>query len=243
MRIAGLIEKNSILKERNLELEGVLIRWRNEIASAGIDTKERLNDPFDGIEGFGDGHDDAFDSGEGGGGDGSGAAIRAPRRSSPSMGRAGSKGSSKHGSLTIQNLAREHQTLLYRTADLEKSLNDQIQDQTKRLLELEEENIEVRGRLDYAQERAEEMKNLVDVVMKEEQMLKSKATHQLTKIRLELENEVRTCIWTRKLTCLLLLFIKAHLSMHLYDTSTIFTMTTITSCMHYRHVWLLLARI
>lgn len=43
--------------------------------------------------------------------------------------------------------------------------------------------------MEYAHERAEEMKGLVDVVIKEEEMLKSKATTQVTKIRLEIENE------------------------------------------------------
>ena len=46
----------------------------------------------------------------------------------------------------------------------------------------------MRGRADHAVERADELKALVDSVMQEEQVLKTKATQQLTRIRLELES-------------------------------------------------------
>lgn len=138
MRITGLMEKLSILKERNLELEGVVMRWKTNILnSAGS------RDTFDA---------DCLPS------------IRTE---------------------DLDNLIQR----IYSYSAAEAKTNEKIQVLSNRAMELEEENIETRGRLEQAEHRSEEMKQLVEVVISEEQALKAKATQQLTKIRIDLENE------------------------------------------------------
>jgi hypothetical protein len=78
---------------------------------------------------------------------------------------------------------------IYSYAEIEAHQNAKMLELTNRLIELEEENIEFKGKLEQANARTVEMKALVEVVMGDEQQLKTKATQQLTKIRLNLESE------------------------------------------------------
>eukprot|EP01034_Spumella_vulgaris_P027158 gene27158-33841_t len=149
MRIAGLMEKLSIHKERNLELEGVILRWKDQINQSLYQQQQAVS-----------------------------------RQT----------GSSPHpfvisvadGALSnIDNVIQQ----VYANADNEKVLAAQIDQLRERVMEVEEENIEARGRLHHANSRAEDLKTLVDTVLQDEQGIKTKATQQITKMRVELENE------------------------------------------------------
>lgn len=133
IKLIGAMEKNSILKSRVIELEGVLERWKNDIdaveaRAAFIDTAELATTG-----------------------------------------------------------AMQQENALYSSSDTQAGLMDRIQQLTARLLEVEEENIVVSGRLEHSSERNEEMKGLVDLIMKEEEILKHKVTKQIEKIRSDLE--------------------------------------------------------
>lgn len=131
MRITGLLEKNSILKERNIELEGVVTKWKNDIEST-----KNIASYFE-------------------------------------------ECLTKWGS---------NQTILVSEQEVNK-LKDQIYALNNKILDLEENNVALQGSFEHTSERSEEMRHLVDVIIKEEQTLKSKATQQITQVRLHLESE------------------------------------------------------
>jgi hypothetical protein len=81
---------------------------------------------------------------------------------------------------------------VYANADHEKVLSAQIDELRERVLEVEEENIEARGRLQHANARADDMQTLANTVKQDENDLKNRATQQVTKLRVELENEHAT---------------------------------------------------
>jgi hypothetical protein len=60
---------------------------------------------------------------------------------------------------------------------------------SQRLQEMEEANIECNARLSHARDRSAEIQNLFDAISGDEHKLKQKTSQQITKIRLELENE------------------------------------------------------
>jgi chromosome segregation ATPase len=131
MRITGLLEKNSILKERNIELEGVLAKWKNDIE--------------------------------------------------------GTKNIATYFEECLTKWGN-NQSMLASEQEVNK-LKDQIYALNDKILDLEENNVALQGSYEHSSERSEEMRRLVDVIMKEEQTLKSKATQQITQVRLHLESE------------------------------------------------------
>ena len=133
IRMNVMLEKNYLLREKVGVMEGVLMKWRTEVA----------------------------------------------------------------GDESLSEEARERQTVnqiqaqverVYGIAGREAAAEERVRSLSDKLLELQEENMELRGRADHAVERSEELKALVDSVMQEEQVLKTKATQQVTRIRLELES-------------------------------------------------------
>jgi hypothetical protein len=54
---------------------------------------------------------------------------------------------------------------------------------------LEEEIIELRGRLQFSTEKTEDMKRLMELVIGEEQSIKAKASRQVLKVRVDIEAE------------------------------------------------------
>ncbi len=131
MRITGLLEKNSILKERNIELEGVVSKWKNDIES----TKNIATYFEECLTKWGNNQ---------------------------------------------ATLVSEHEVI---------KLKEQIYALNNKILDLEENNVALQGSYEHTSERSEEMRRLVDVIIKEEQTLKSKATQQITQVRLHLESE------------------------------------------------------
>ena len=134
-KLLGALEKNSLLKSRVIELEGVLTRWKSDIDAAGTFASS----------------------------------------------------TNYSGGLISHTDIQEQETALYAKSETETGLMDRIQHLTARLLEVEEENIVSSGRLEHATEKNVELKGLVDLFMKEEEILKQKVTKQITKIRSDLE--------------------------------------------------------
>jgi len=163
MRINGLTEVNSILKERVLTMEGVLIRWKDQIVQAeGMSSSDTSVAGLDSFLKYGRASEVGSSSG-----------------ATPiGSGMIGAAYGSDH---VIQQI--------YSYVEIETKLTAKVQELTSRVIELEEEAIEMRGKFDQASMRATEMKSLVDVVMADEQLLKTKATQQLTKIRMDLEDQ------------------------------------------------------
>ena len=178
MRISGLTEVNSILKERVLTLEGVLLRWRDQIVQA-----EEMSSSARGAVG----HDD-----DGGGATAINSFLKYGRASETgSSSSSSSSSSSPSGSGMIGAAYGSDHVIqqIYSYVEIEGKLTAKVHELTSRVIELEEEAIEMRGKYEQASIRATEMKSLVDVVMADEQLLKTKATQQLTKIRMDLEDQ------------------------------------------------------
>jgi hypothetical protein len=129
VRILGIQEKNSILKEKLINLEGVLMKWKNEVEA-----------------------------------------------------------SRTAASLTDEEFNKK-QVLMYRELDEESKHIETVSKLSSNNSNLEEEIVELKGRLETSGSRADEMKRLVDIIMQDEELLKTKATKQVTKIRVDLENE------------------------------------------------------
>lgn len=166
MRISGLTEMNSILKERNINLEGVLIRWKDQIIHAEIHhNKQSGSEAMLSIE-------ESFKNMK------VNAYTSSSSSSHESSGMIGAAYGSDH---VIQQI--------YTYVENESKLTLRVHELTKRVIELEEECIELKAKSEQASTRALEMKTLVEVVMADEQVLKTKATKQLTKIRMDLENQ------------------------------------------------------
>jgi hypothetical protein len=87
-----------------------------------------------------------------------------------------------------QVYAQDETEKLYKNSAELQQLHEQIRNLSEIVLTLEEENVEARARCEHALERSTELKRLLDSVVDEEQLLKSKATQQITRLRLELEN-------------------------------------------------------
>lgn len=90
-------------------------------------------------------------------------------------------------SSSLVNLQDETEKVYKNSAELQQ-LHEQIRNLSEIVVTLEEENVEARARCEHAVERSTELKRLLDSVVDEEQLLKSKATQQITRLRLELEN-------------------------------------------------------
>ena len=133
MRMNVLLEKNYLLRDKVSVMEGVLMKWRSDVAgdeSLSVEARERRE--ADALQG------------------------------------------------------RVEQ--MYGIAGREAAAEERVRTLSDKLLVLQEDNMELRGRADHASERSDELKNLVDSVMQEEQVLKTKATQQITRIRLDLES-------------------------------------------------------
>ena len=85
---------------------------------------------------------------------------------------------------TLDNMKK----IVYSNCSNEAKLTEQVKSLSEIVVSLESEVVEMKARCDHATDRAEELKKLLDSVMDEEQLLKSKATSQLSRVRLELEN-------------------------------------------------------
>lgn len=133
IKLQGALEKNSILKSRVIELEGVLSRWRSDIDVV----EEKL------------------------------AALS--------------------GEPAETGDAQDRVNAVITSSETESNLLDRIQQLTVRVLEVEEENIVATGRFEHALERSDEMKGLIDLLMKEEEVLKHKTIKQMAQMRSEFE--------------------------------------------------------
>ena len=128
MRLTGILEKNSILKERNMELEGIINKWKCN---------------FETSRAFTNGEED------------------------------------------LQRIQEKY----YVDAERESNLSEQVVSMKSKLLTIEEENIELRGRLTNTNSSVDEMKKLIDIFLKEEKDIKNRASSLITKMRISLENE------------------------------------------------------
>lgn len=128
IKIASLQERNDILTEKIVGLEGIVYKWKQEILSSPIETSQQ-------------------------------EAMLAKVKDS----------------ITIES-------------DLEARYRKEVLQLEARVSELEEENIERKSKLSFANERNEELKQLVDQIVREEDDLKVKSSNQISKIRTELEN-------------------------------------------------------
>eukprot|EP01038_Epipyxis_sp_PR26KG_P009211 gene9211-12422_t len=133
MRIAGLNEKLSVMKDRNYELEGVLTRWKSDI-------DHRHN-----------------------------------------------KSIISFNYSSIEDTDSIIQQINY-YSDKEKRTGEELMRLNSRIKELEKLSLEQSSKLDYSSSRLQEMKNLVDTVLGDEQLLKTKALQQLNNLRNDLEN-------------------------------------------------------
>lgn len=138
VRMLALLEKNSLLKDRVYELEGVLVRWREEIESSQGSREKQARD-------------DAL---------------------------------------------KRQEASLATAAESEAKSAGMIDELNTKVITLEEENIEAKARLEYTAQRAAEIKSLVEVVVEDEELLKTRTSQQMMKLRLDLEKahalELRT---------------------------------------------------
>ena len=92
-------------------------------------------------------------------------------------------------SILTQSLQLDSNVRRGSTADVESKFAEQNQSLSQQVLEFEEEIVEYKGKLEYMDIRYNEMKKFVDVLLSDENTIKTKATNQITRIRIDLENK------------------------------------------------------
>ena len=145
MQIAGLLEKNYILKERNVELEMVLRRWQADIDETAAELADLAPVASTG--------------------------VRLERGT--------------HGSSTTAGAGAGAVAVAVETTE---RLSSQVEEWQRRSQDLEGTHVELKGQLDRARSRLEEMAHLVDLLTSEGDSVKGESTRQLTRVRVELEN-------------------------------------------------------
>lgn len=158
-RITSLEEKNYILRDKLINMEGVILKWR----------------------------DDMNESSQMQAAVGMSAGSLNPTRDSFGLDRK----SAANTSSFMANLQQQEQqgvVVVYDQFAEISRLQEQLRSAESQLTELEETSIEYKGRCEHAVERADELKVLLDSILSEEQLLKTRATQQITRIRIELEN-------------------------------------------------------
>ena len=81
------------------------------------------------------------------------------------------------------------QEKLYIDSEKESNLAEQVSSLKAKIVTVEEENIELKGRLNNTNTSVDEMKKLIDIFLKEEKEIKNRASSLITKMRISLENE------------------------------------------------------
>lgn len=131
MKILELSEKLGIERDKNIALEGVLIKWRDQIE------KTISGDDHDG-----------------------------------------------------QRIDVDYaQRLVFTSMEKEQTMIDSMSRLNLQVTELEEEIVEYRARLEHAESQAKQAKSMLEASYEQDETTKSKAIQQLTKIRIDLENE------------------------------------------------------
>lgn len=88
----------------------------------------------------------------------------------------------------VESIKEEMKTVIRGNFYNEKRLTEQVKSLSEIVVSLEEEIVQGRSKYEHAIDRADELQKLLDIVVDDEQLLKSKTTEQFERFRLELEN-------------------------------------------------------